>query len=95
MSMKGEGMSQKEIAKLLGVTEPAVSQYMSSKRASTVKFNDKLKVAIKKASTKIKDELSMIREVQKVILLAKQEKVQCQVHISLGNVPKDCNVCFE
>lgn len=31
--LKKEGKSQKEIAKLLGVTEAAISQYLSGKRA--------------------------------------------------------------
>ena len=31
--LKREGMKQKEIAKVLGVTESAVSQYLSKKRA--------------------------------------------------------------
>jgi len=31
--LKKEGKSQKDIAKLLGVTEAAVSQYLSGKRA--------------------------------------------------------------
>lgn len=37
--LKKEGKSQKEIAKLLGVTEAAVSQYLSGKRAKKAKQN--------------------------------------------------------
>ncbi len=95
LAWKGEGVSQKEIARLLGVTEPAVSQYISSKRASGIKFNDKILSAVKLSASKIKDEMGMVREVQKLISLAKQERVLCQVHASLGNVPRDCNLCFE
>ena len=46
VSLKSAGKSQKAIAGLLGVTEAAVSQYFSSKRASQVKFSDSLKKAI-------------------------------------------------
>ena len=36
-------LSQKEVAKLLGVTEAAVSQYKSEKRAHGLEFNEHIK----------------------------------------------------
>jgi len=93
--MKAEGKSQKEIAKLLGVTEPAVSQYLSSKRASLVKFNETLTNAIQQAAGRIRDEMSLLREMQKILHLAHKERVVCQVHESLGQVPKGCTACFD
>ena len=95
LCMKAEGKSQKAIAKLLGVTAPAISQYMSSKRASTVKFNDKVKSAISDSSKRINSDLSLMREVQRLLQLIRNERVVCQLHETMGSGPKNCNVCFE
>ena len=40
------GLDQKRIASLLRVTEPAISQYVSNKRAQLVKFTPKMKKEI-------------------------------------------------
>lgn len=93
--MKAEGKSQKDIAKLLGVTEPAVSQYMSSKRASLLKFSDKVKTAIQESAKRIVIQMDLMREMQRLLHLIREERVVCQVHESLGTAPKGCNVCFE
>lgn len=93
--MKAEGKSQKDIAKLLGVTEPAISQYMTSKRAALLKFNDQLKTEVMAAAKRITSEMSLLREMQRLIQLIREERVVCQVHEALGSAPKGCNVCFE
>ena len=95
LCMKEDGKSQKDIAKLLSVTEPAISQYMTSKRASLLKFNDKLKAELKTAAKRITGEISLMREIQRLLHLIRMERVVCQVHESLGSAPKGCNVCFE
>lgn len=92
--MKDAGKSQKEIAKLLCVTEAAVSQYISLKRGS-FNFNEKIKQAVAEASKNIFDESSMIRETQKLLQIVRDERVVCQLHADHGDVPKGCNVCFE
>jgi len=38
--LKEQGLDQKEIAKKLHITEPAVSQYVNSKRASQIDFDN-------------------------------------------------------
>lgn len=93
--MKAEGKSQKEIAVLLGVTEPAVSQYISAKRASTFQLNDKVKVAIKESVKRITGEIGLMREMQRLLILIREERLVCQAHEALGGAPKGCNVCFE
>jgi uncharacterized protein len=42
------GLSQKEVSKLLGLTPPAVSQYVSKKRGYSLEFNDEVKADIGK-----------------------------------------------
>lgn len=95
LAMKVGGKSQKEIANLLGVTEPAVSQYMSSKRASILKLSDKVKSAVRESAARITGEISLMREMQRLLILIRAERVVCQVHESLGGAPAGCNVCFD
>jgi len=95
MFMKAEGKSQKEIAKLLSVTEPAVSQYISSKRAAELKFNDALKAEVKLSAQRITSETSLMREVQRLLNITRQQRLVCRMHEALGTVPKKCSVCFD
>jgi uncharacterized protein len=39
-------ISQKEISRLLGITPPAVSQYISKKRGYSIEFDDEIKETI-------------------------------------------------
>ncbi|MBI4146637.1 helix-turn-helix domain-containing protein [Candidatus Woesearchaeota archaeon] len=93
--MKASGKPQKEIAKLLGVTDAAVSQYLSYKRAANFEFKGNMKNAIREAAGRINNDVSLFRELQKLMSLAREERVICQLHASLGSVPFNCKVCFE
>jgi uncharacterized protein len=42
------GLSQKEVSKLLGITPPAVSQYVSKKRGYNIVFEDEVRSEIEK-----------------------------------------------
>jgi predicted transcriptional regulator len=42
------GLSQKEVSRLLGITPPAVSQYVSKKRGYNIQFADDVKLSIEK-----------------------------------------------
>lgn len=42
------GLSQKEVSRLLGITPPAVSQYVSKKRGYNIQFADDVRLAIEK-----------------------------------------------
>lgn len=53
------GMNQTQVSKKLGVTQPAISQYIRELRGqkmNTIKSNKKIMVIIKKISKKIADE---------------------------------------
>ena len=93
-ALKGQGMIQKNIAKLLCVQESTISQYLSSKRAADVKFNASIDEEIAAAVRKIKTKEDMIRETQHILQMVKDEKILCKVHESVGDVPKGCDVCF-
>jgi uncharacterized protein len=42
------GISQKEVSKMLGITPPAVSQYVSKKRGYNIEFREDIRDAIGK-----------------------------------------------
>jgi predicted transcriptional regulator len=94
IALKAAGRSQKEIAKLLGVTEPAVSQYLNAKRASDVHFPDEIAKEIRAAAPRITDHQDMIKETQRILASAKQDRFICRMHEQVADVPKGCDVCF-
>jgi len=95
IALKELGKSQKEIAKLLGVTEAAVSQYISQKRGQDVHFPKELALQIRQSATRITDHASMIRETQSVLAKAKHDRFICKMHEQVTNIPKGCDVCFK
>jgi hypothetical protein len=42
------GISQKEVAKMLGITPPAVSQYVSKKRGYSIEFREDIRESIRR-----------------------------------------------
>ena len=44
--LANRGTSQKEISRLLGITPPAVSQYISKKRGYSIEFDGQIREAI-------------------------------------------------
>ena len=93
-AMKEQGMIQKNIAKLLCVQESTISQYLSSKRAADVKFNDYVDKEIAASVRKIKTKEDMIRETQHILQMVRDEKILCKVHEEIADVPAGCDVCF-
>ncbi len=94
IEMKKLFVEQKKIAKLLCVTEAAVSQYLNSKRAAKVKFSKKAAVAIRKSAKKITTELIMISETQNLLKLMRDMRITCDIHEKLADIPEGCIVCF-
>ena len=93
--MLSAGLKQKEIAKSLKVTEPAVSQYLKSKRAKKVNFNKKINKSIKKsAELLMKNKSCVIREIQKCCKLVREEGILCKIHVRESNVAGKCKGCL-
>ncbi len=86
---------QKETANLLGVTEAAVSQYLSSKRAQEIKFTQKELEHIKKtASEIIKDKKNVIKHMCRLISIIRGSPAICKVHRRVDKkVPRECSIC--
>ncbi|MBS3106682.1 helix-turn-helix domain-containing protein [Candidatus Woesearchaeota archaeon] len=90
-----EGLSQKEAAELLGLTQAAVSQYLHTKRGSDLKFT-------KQELTDIRAEAKGIRKNPNSIMQSLNDlcrrmmggKTMCDLHRRLdGTIPATCSVC--
>ena len=91
--------SQKEAAKILGLTEAAVSQYHHFKRAKDVVFSSKVIDEIKKSASKILAEKAskqrVIAEMYRISNLTTVKQILCDLHRSQSKELESCNVCFD
>lgn len=95
LAMKNNGLKQVDIAKMLGLTKAAITQYVNDKRGSEIKFNENIKQEIKNSSKRINTQIDTMREIQHLINITREEKVVCQIHRDLENGFDGCGVCFE
>ena len=94
-ALKESGKSQKDIAKLFGLRESTVSQYITSKRA-TFKLDKKAQDKIKKLSTKIKTQMDVVRIVQESLDYIERSKGICALHKQIASsIPYNCKACFK
>lgn len=93
-ALKAKGMSQKEIAGLLKVTEPAISQYLNSKRATNVEFNSVVKEAIQGVADTIEDSDALRAHTQDLLHVVRKEGITCSLCKPITDMPEDCNICF-
>ncbi len=94
-AMKSNGLKQVEIAKRLGVTKSAITQYINESRGNEIKLNKKIKKEVADSAQKINNTMDTIREIQYLLNVAREEKVICQIHKDLDKNFSNCNVCFE
>ncbi len=110
LEFKAQNIKQKDIAALLNLTEPAVSQYLKEKRAKScnIKIPADVQAAIKESAQKIKkakgngvesnaadNEKLIIYEINSLSNLFKQKRLICKIHMHKDQNLKDCNVCYE
>ena len=92
--LKEKGKPQKEIAKLLNITEAAVSQYTNKKRGTEITFPQEIKDFIKKAALHISDATSAFHQIQRISEQIKNSKVLCKLHAQIEGNLKGCDVCY-
>lgn len=100
--MKKHGLKQKEIAPLLGITEPAVSQYMKDKRASCCYdafkkslLGDELRKAADNIIAAGKSDPSVaVREINRLCKFIRDNKIICDIHRKQNPDAKGCNICY-
>ena len=92
-------LNQKEAAKILGLTEAAVSQYQHSKRAKEVVFSNNIVDEIKASANRILGEKSnkqrLIAETYRISNLATVKQILCDIHRAQSKDLENCNVCFD
>ncbi|MFH1511009.1 MAG: transcriptional regulator [Candidatus Woesearchaeota archaeon] len=94
--VKDNKLSQREAARLLGITEPAVSQYMKSKRAKEVIFSSKVTQQIKTAAKEIvRDKKRLLGEIQTICNSMDVKKMVCEIHRKGKTELKNCKVCMQ
>lgn len=88
-----KGSSQKKVAELMRVTEAAVSQYKSQKRASKEEIFDKdLEEELEKSVRRIiKDEKSLSREIIHLDSLIKKKGIICNIYNKICALRKNKN----
>ena len=89
-------LTQKDIAKKLGLTEPAVSQYLKNKRGKDVAFSDaalnQVKLSAKKIFKSNARGASLI-EIQRLCRYLKAKGHICKIHKNLNENMKGCSIC--
>ncbi|RLE38649.1 hypothetical protein DRJ17_03250 [Candidatus Woesearchaeota archaeon] len=91
------GATQREIAKIMGITEAAVSQYMKGKRATEVQFSKDIKMEIEKTARAIlKEGGKYMCEMNRLMRLSAIKKIVCKIHKNdVKDLPEKCKVCLE
>ncbi len=91
------GLSQKKAASILGITDAAISQYLSSKRGSEVKFSKDEIAKIKKTAKEIiKNEGDVMKKIYQLSVSLRGSKAICGIHMSQDKgVEKGCDICFK
>ena len=96
-SMIESGLTQKQVADHMGLTEAAVSQYLSLKRAKAVVFSNAILDEIKKSTKKIiENDVLLIPEMLRLCNLTSVKHVMCDIHKKQDvELPEGCDICFE
>ncbi len=94
--MIAQGLSQRQAAAKLGLTEAAVSNYMKDKRASEIKLNQHIVELIKGSVVNILSKQSdVFTELYNVVKECEKDLTVCQIHAAYDEIPEGCKICFE
>lgn len=86
------GLTQRDIARKLGITEAAVSQYLKAKRANKVSLVE-LEQEIKKAAKELFMGKHIIGIMVRLCGLVRERGLLCKVSKQLGFAKKNCTIC--
>ncbi|MEK6959927.1 MAG: helix-turn-helix domain-containing protein [Nanoarchaeota archaeon] len=95
--LKKRGVEQKEIAKKLGVTDAAISQYLSDKRGQAeIDFPKDMAPEFEREAKALMDGVPMRNILQKILRLVMDRNFTCKLHRKVcGTVPAGCAICFD
>jgi predicted transcriptional regulator len=88
-------MNQKDISKILGITESAVSQYIKNKRGNEMKFSKEDMELIRKSADKIAiRNTEANREIYNLCVKFRGSESLCEFHRQHDStIKKDCDLC--
>ena len=93
--VENHSLSQKEVARLLGLTDSAVSKYLNKKRGIELKFNEeemkKIKATAKKISENKDYSASYLFKLSNELM---GSECLCKLHKKIDpSIPKNCSIC--
>lgn len=93
--MRKKGLEQRKIALLLGITEAAVSQYLSKKRANEIKFDKKTLLKIEKyCDDLVKSGGKITKGIIEILNYEEVRRIKCEIHKNKGG-DRNCRICNE
>ena len=96
---KEAGLSQSEIAKKMGLTPAAVSQYINKKRGKEAILPPIIIKEIKKSAKRTKKSRSrqkVMDEIQRICRIIRKKGILCKVHRKHSSRSlRNCKICFK
>jgi len=93
------GVSQKQAAKILGLTEAAISQYINGKRGTEVMFSESVVDEIRKSADRVinlkSNKGEMVAEIYRISHLTNVKHIMCDMHRKQSKGLDDCTICFD
>ena len=106
-TLKNGGMKQKNVARILGITEAGVSQYLKGSRGvlkgkddKEIFFPDWITSEVTKSCSVIlqdpNDHNSFLREMNRLLTVIRERPTEflCMLHNECGVADSNCNVCL-
>ncbi|NTV22979.1 MAG: hypothetical protein HGA85_01205 [Nanoarchaeota archaeon] len=95
MHLLALGLKQKEVASMMGISAPAVNQYLKNKRGEEIVVPEQIDREIAKSARDLIAKKSQIGfETQKILKKMSAAGLICTVCHSHTNITKDCVICF-
>ena len=94
IALKKQGMKQKEIASLMNLTEPAVSQYLKNKRGDSIEFTQEIEKNIEESCKRIDNEKKFKKEFQNLLKKVRVSKFICRVCHDHIKTEDNCKICY-
>ncbi len=90
------GLSQKEAANRLGISEAAISHYIKGKRGKKIDLDKETRNDVKKLAGEIAssgEDSTLVLKTCEICIKVRKNELLCKLHKSLDSVPANCNIC--
>lgn len=93
--VREHGFHQRRVAEVLGISEGAVSQYLSLKRGAGVELGLEAEAEVRVSADRIfKDNSLAMQELVRLSSHPSVKRVVCRVHVDREPSMRGCSVCF-